>query len=108
MEPQVVTESAYEALHPPVREVNRSASLRARLAEVRRLAAEGTPVALHLDPADGPVVSVATAAVEAGATVLVLPGPASEEDAAPIALEREVRRAADVTAALVAARGAVR
>jgi len=51
---------------------------------------------------------VATAAVEAGATVLVLPGPASEEDAAPIALEREVRRAADLTAALVAARGAVR
>ena len=30
------------------------------------------------------------------------------EDAAPVALEREVRRAADVTAALVAARGAVR
>lgn len=108
MELQVVTESGYEALHPPVREVNRSASLRTRLAEVRRLAAEAMPVALRLDPADGPVVSVATAAVEAGATVLVLPGPASEEDAEPSALEREVRRAADLTAALVAARGAVR
>ena len=108
MELQVVTESGYEARHPPVREVNRSASLRARLAEVRRLAAEGTPVALHLDPADGPAVSVATAAVEAGASVLVLPGPASEEVAEPFAHERVVRRAADVTAALVAARGAVR
>lgn len=108
MELHVVTGAGLGALGPVV-EPDRSAPLVDRLAQVRRLSAGGPPVAFRIDPADGPSAAVATAAVEAGATVLVLAdGRGDERGAAALERagrsERDVRRAAHVAATLVAAR----
>ncbi|UDY35770.1 hypothetical protein [Dermatobacter hominis] len=98
---RVATAAQLGALDGPVRVVSADGDLASRLAAVRRLAAEGAVAALVLDLDDGPVASVVTAAVEAGAAVVVLP------DGEPIDGEvaRDARRAADVTQALVVERG---
>lgn len=88
-----------------VRVVDPGAPLAERLSAVRRAAAAGEHVAWQLVPSDGPVAAAVTAAVEAGARTVVLP------DGEPLdgELAREVRRAADVTVALLVERdGAMR
>lgn len=83
-------------------------SLTERLAAARRDGArrdgarqsegeEDAPLAMWVEPTDGPLAAVVTAAVEAGATLIVVP---DELDSDP-AVRRDIRRAADVASALV-------
>jgi hypothetical protein len=99
---RVVTSDHLPTLDGPVPTVAPDVGdLTARLAAVRRLAADGPPPAFVLADDDEPVAAIVTAAVEAGAGAVVLPvGEHADGE-----LARTVRRAADVTFALLVERG---
>ena len=83
-----------------VRVIDPDAPLVERLTAVRRAAEAGEHVVWQLVPSDGPVAAAVTAAVEAGARTVVLP----EGEPLDGPLARDVRRAADVTIALLVER----
>jgi hypothetical protein len=98
---RVATSAQFAADPGPAHLVDATDGLRGRLVAVRHLAADGGRPALTLDPSDGPPAAVVTAAVEAGVAVIVLP----EGEPLDGTLARDVRRAADITQALLVERG---
>lgn len=83
----------------PVLEVH-GRSLAELLDRIDAHAGADSVVAVPIDPGDGPAAAVVTVAMVAGARLLVVPS-----DGASAELARTVRRAADITEALLVERG---
>lgn len=76
-----------------------SGSLSERLERVSLASGEGAAIGFEIDPADGPPAALVAVAMVAGASAFVIPDDGDESG-----LAREVRRAADVTDALLVER----